>query len=446
MDDDHIVVQHCPAGVCSIKKFNVRTEEETLEYSGPGNKLSGGGGSWVAWNPVDGVFRAGSPPDILDANGYILPTSVGPDGVAAVKQTYGATSPWRTYPVGGSASLLTQNDLSDVELLGGGKAVWVENGVPKTKGGVPIPNPITKPFSYLRMVFIPGSSEALDKWWVLYVESNSGRLLLHPVDSTLGYVVAFDQEVYAPAMVQFGPEIIRVAWSITAEEPPADVRLRDINLNMEGRTDLGPFIRALAVDTSGVVTITSAGSFGVSGAAEEVVELPIEIFPAFPAESGYGRLVHPTLGAFDYEVKPDEWVNIDADAIIPPVWASSRTLTSAANVLWMGNLRDVVVEERWKSLGGLAMPITQLRMLLAVWTTPIDPDVGYVFWYPNYITGVSFKVLPVNLTVGGQGITFDDVINYKDEHGNPIGWVTDPVTFQLKLVERLEPVVLLSRR
>jgi hypothetical protein len=136
-------------------------------------------------------------------------------------------------------------------------------------------------------------------------------------------------------------------------------------------------------------------------------------------------------------VKPDEWVNIDAEAIIPPVWASSRTLTSAANVLWQGNLRDVVVEERWKSLGGLAMPITQLRMLLAIWTTPMDPDVGYVQWFPNYITSVGFRVLPINLTAGGQGIAFDDIVNYKDEDGEPIGWMTQPVTFQLKLVERL---------
>jgi hypothetical protein len=131
-------------------------------------------------------------------------------------------------------------------------------------------------------------------------------------------------------------------------------------------------------------------------------------------------------------------VNIDAEAIVAPVWASSRTLTGAANVLWNGHIRDVTVEERWKALGGLAMPITQLRMLMAIWTTPVDPDVGYVLWYPSYITVAGFKVLPINLSAGGgQGIAFDDVVNYKDEFGDPIGWITAPVTFQLKLVERL---------
>jgi hypothetical protein len=129
-------------------------------------------------------------------------------------------------------------------------------------------------------------------------------------------------------------------------------------------------------------------------------------------------------------------VNIDADAIVPPVWASSRTLTGAANVLWPGNLRDVVVEERWKGEGGISMPIEQLRMLLSFWTTQPDPEEAYVEWYPTYITRVSFKVLLIGLTAGGQNIVLDDVVNYRDLRG-PDGWVTAPVVLQLRLVGRL---------
>jgi hypothetical protein len=191
------------------------------------------------------------------------------------------------------------------------------------------------------------------------------------------------------------------------------------------------------VEPDGTVKITNDNTFGVVAAAERVITIPLDIAPSFPIGGGNGRIIHPILGAFDYETKPDEWVNMDADAIVAPVWASSRTLTSAANVLWAGNLRDVVVEERWKALGGLAMPITQFRMLLSIWTTPLDPDVGYVHWFPNYVTQLGFKVLPVGLSAGGQGITFDDVVNYKDEDGEPIGWMTAPVTLTLKMVERL---------
>lgn len=301
-------------------------------------------------------------------------------------------------------------------------------------------------------------SPEADGWWCLYQDS-TGRLLLHPVTSNQGYVIAgAGSTTYNPDFVRVmgagSTAYIRVVWSTTPGEEPAHVIVRDVQFLTDPRTELGNAVPPVwtggdGTDGSGggagtgdlggvgTVTLRSEGTFDVVGAAEEVLELPIEIWPSYPTGEGHGRIIHPTLGTFDYEVKPDEWVNIDADAIIAPVWSSTRTLTSAANVLWNGNLRDVVVEERWKALGGLSMPITQLRMLMSIWTTPIDPDVGYVQWFPNYITLMGFKVLPMALTTGGQGIVFDDVINYKDEDGDPIGWMTNPVTFTLKLVGRV---------
>ena len=83
------------------------------------------------------------------------------------------------------------------------------------------------------------------------------------------------------------------------------------------------------------------------------------------------------------------------------------------------------------------MPITQLRMLMLVWTSPIDPAVGYVEWYPNYISARGFKVLPTNLTVGGQSVTLNDIINAKLPDGSPDGWVTDNVTITYRIVGRV---------
>lgn len=186
-----------------------------------------------------------------------------------------------------------------------------------------------------------------------------------------------------------------------------------------------------------MAVLSSTATFAIADAVVAIEDVVLQVLPAWPLESGRGRIVHPTLGAYDYEVKPDEWVNIHGDVFVPPVWASTRTLTGAANVLWNGNLRDVVIEERWKSLGGLAMPIGQLRMLALIWTTPIDPVVGYVLWYPNYTSPLGFQVLPVGLAVGGQSnIVLNDVTNYKDASGNPDGWVTDPVTFTMKIAGR----------
>ncbi len=186
----------------------------------------------------------------------------------------------------------------------------------------------------------------------------------------------------------------------------------------------------------GTLALASIGTFGVAGLSEEVVVAPEEQPVSIPVPTGVGRLVHPVLGTYDYEVKPDEWVNVDADAIVAPIWSSARTLTSAASVLWPGHLRDVVAEERWKSLGGLAMPIEMLRELVAIFTTPVDPDEGYVTWSPSYHSGVVFKVLPIQLTVGKQGMTLDDVVHYQTVDGED-GWVTQPVTLVMRLVERV---------
>jgi hypothetical protein len=435
LDDDTIIAQHCPSG-CFLKTYNVRTGVETVVANQGASFLSAGGGVWVAWLGGVGVYSSDPPGwSSLTAG---APT-VGPDGAFTLKRDYQSYGPWDVHEPDGEDWVLTENDAAMVQLLGKKRASWTE-AEPHTTEGVPTPNPGTRPYWWLRMLETPKG------WYVLYQESTAGKLVLHPVLSKRGWVVASGQDTFTPDMCLMPDGQIRVVWAWHQAEVPGSVVVRDIDVSKEGPDEVGGEPPADTggggVDDSGIViagtrTLSSKSTFGVAGAAEEIVSLPIEIFPAYPAESGHGRIVHPTLGAFDYEVKPDEWVNIDADAIIPPVWSSSRTLTSAANVLWAGVLRDVVVEERWKAVGGLAMPVTQFRMLLAIWTTPVDPDVGYVQWYPNYITGVGFKVLPVNLSAGGQGIALDDVTNYKDDEGEPIGWVTSPVTLTLKLVERL---------
>lgn len=182
--------------------------------------------------------------------------------------------------------------------------------------------------------------------------------------------------------------------------------------------------------------LTSSSTITVASSTIMTTSTQLQVLPPYLAPNGKGKIVHPLLGAFDYEVKPDEWVNVDGDVIIPPVWSSSKTLSGAANTLWAGNIRDVVAEERWNQ--PLSMPITQLRIFLFIWTTPIDPAVGYVQWYPNYINNNGYNVIPLSLSAGDQdNLVFDDVVNTKDFAGNPDGWMTKPVTFKLKLVARI---------
>lgn len=160
------------------------------------------------------------------------------------------------------------------------------------------------------------------------------------------------------------------------------------------------------------------------------------VLPALMAPYGKGKISHPIFGTFDYDVKPDQWKNVDTDILIKPVWSGSKTLTSAANTLWFGNIKDVIAEERWNQ--NLAMTISQLRLLNSIYTNPVDPSIGYVQWFPNYSNNNVYNVIPVDLTVAdNDGIVLDDIVNAKNEHGLDDGWVTGPVILKLRLVAKV---------
>lgn len=173
-----------------------------------------------------------------------------------------------------------------------------------------------------------------------------------------------------------------LATSATAEE---------MTLSLEAETELA--------------TLNSEATFTIGEASTETASTVLTILPAIGEGTGPGRLVHPTLGTYDYEKCPDEWSNMDGDAIIAPIWASSKTLDGAANTLFSGNIRDVVIEERW--IGDLSVSLAMLRMLAAFWQNPPNPADGYIEWYPNYINELGFKVIILALELNGQGINFD---------------------------------------
>lgn len=204
-----------------------------------------------------------------------------------------------------------------------------------------------------------------------------------------------------------------------------------------------------------MATLSSSAAFTVAAQNALITEVSTVVMPAVsnPQGSNQGRIVHPTLGTFDYEYAPDEWTNIDGDLIIMPTFASTKSLQGASNSLFQGNVRDVMCEERWKSLGGLAMPVSQLRTLLACAMNPIDPSVGYMQWFPNYTTGIGYNVLLLDVVVGSAGspvmaalsgfksqaMVLNDVVNAYggDDPNTPYGWILDPVTVFWKMISKV---------
>lgn len=145
-----------------------------------------------------------------------------------------------------------------------------------------------------------------------------------------------------------------------------------------------------------------ADSATASGSVSLVVQPPVGF-----GTGGKGKLVHPTLGDYVYWNTPDETVNFDNDVIFGPEWVHAKTLTSGAETLWAGKLRDAVVTERWVN-GDVGSVITHLRALYTFFANPPAPGgTNYVKWYPNYATASYWYVVMAQIRSGGQEYTIN---------------------------------------
>ena len=173
--------------------------------------------------------------------------------------------------------------------------------------------------------------------------------------------------------------------------------------------------------------ITSSATFTV--VAGDVVTETAEavVLPIAGVGEGRGRLVHPTLGTFDYAFAPDRWTNLRGDVVVPPIWAMAATLSGASSTLWPGSIQDVVIEESWTD--GYAMDSDQLDILLAIFQAPPDPADGYVELWPSYTSDLGFYVAFIGLEVGGQNLTLTPMVR--------VGVVEGPVTARFRVIGRV---------
>ena len=175
-----------------------------------------------------------------------------------------------------------------------------------------------------------------------------------------------------------------------------------------------------------MTTLTASTTFTIGAGTTVVETVSVPILPVIASGQGRGRLVHPTLGTYDYLFMPDSWVNIDGDVIIAPVWSSSTTLDGAANTLWQGHIRDVEVEEHWT----FAVTLPHLRSIMSFWQNPPDPDDGYVAWYPTYANDLGYHVLLLSVTVGGSAIHLNYISRRHD-------FVIEDMALRMRLVGRV---------
>lgn len=149
--------------------------------------------------------------------------------------------------------------------------------------------------------------------------------------------------------------------------------------------------------------------------------------PVGVGTGGRGRLVHPTLGTYDYANTPDETVNVEVVASMPPLWLHSQTISGAVETRWLGVLQGMRVVERWLN-GDVGALLTHLNQLWTFYANPPNPDAAsYVTWAPNYAHSAVYNVVIVGLRCGGTEYTLNQRLK-------GYGYAPQPVELEMSIV------------
>lgn len=207
--NDEVAYQICDGENCRVEGYNIRTGEKRLIHNIRANQVVGGGGKVACWN------RGGAFGDVPSANVYPLAMDANgnlayiPDAQTGTGLVY-------------KDQLLTPAVPENVTFPRTG-------GISFTINRPPIPG---QP-----MVYVGNRTDWLRQLgnWRLYQDEKS-RLILHPSDTTVGYVVGPPGAYFAPDLRAEG-DVIHIVWSISEGEIPEHRREARINVN-DARVEL----------------------------------------------------------------------------------------------------------------------------------------------------------------------------------------------------------------
>lgn len=218
VDDDTVIGQFCNGESCRV--VTAPGLNEVLNHGA--NFIEANGGTWAAWFGSLDPATVG----ITTATGLRFPSSglgpIGPDGAIAIKNDYQSAGPWDVYEQDGSRWRLTDGDAFAINLLGEGRAFWVQPRLGAQTRGIPVPQIFSSPAWWFRVLPVQ------DQWWILY-QRKDGMLVLHPFDSPFGYLIA-QENTYRPDVRVLANGLVRVVWAVSEEESIASIRVRDLDL------------------------------------------------------------------------------------------------------------------------------------------------------------------------------------------------------------------------
>lgn len=303
VDDDTIVYQVCDGATCVVQTFNQVTGIKTTGFNGGAIDITGGGGIWACHCGVGVQVSNGQayPGAALTMNQSFE------DGTFVMKTVYQSWGPYEAVEPSGARWKITDAGVgiiaSDFQLLGARRVTWLE-GRPRNNFGADI-----KWLGgwWLRSAFIEG------KLWVMYQNSQTGRLFLHPADSFQGYVIGPDTLTFEPAIRVLPGGDVAVAWSTDPSESPNGTKVVRVHMNGP-RVDLAEFAKPAPV----VV----------------VPPPPPPPPPIDTLQGGNQKAVVVAVIKAHPEVDSCDELSLDKGRALLVDWAAQRLNKSAGKVVW----------------------------------------------------------------------------------------------------------------
>lgn len=235
MNDDDVVFGQTSNGLVQIMNVDTSIREQA-EPNGIHNNLRAGGNNWAAF--------IANPPILFSPN-FNLPDAglldVGPDGAIGFRTLYHSNFGVEIFELTGERWTLNTTDVvHDLQLLGNKRAIWKNLSDNKIMTfGIP-------PCIQVGNAYRPRATFINGEWWVCYWSDSVG-LILHPFNSTVGYIVVpLEIDAFGHDAIAFDT-IEKIAWSTTAGELPEHYRDKFIDTAVDQRQELVPQIQVPAI-------------------------------------------------------------------------------------------------------------------------------------------------------------------------------------------------------
>jgi len=206
-----------------VSKYDVPTTTITRLTPNASANNGGAGGNHAAW----WLAPAGTA-GLYATTGLRLPSAgmlaMGPDGAIAYKPSYSSSGPTRVRELSGADWQLTPNHAYALQLLGAGRAIWIDSVLGLRTIGIPTPAVLAGPIGFPYAFLIGGV------WWIGYWSELNGTVM-HPFTTpNLDHVLVPAGVDNWPAFRALSNNTVRFAWSSTEAEQAGQITATTITI------------------------------------------------------------------------------------------------------------------------------------------------------------------------------------------------------------------------